>query len=171
MERVVASFASVVAIVLVSWIMIMMAGMIGRAFFNVSWMFLDEYTGYFNMAVGTLGLGYAVIKSAHINMSLVVSRIPRQVRLVLEFLAAAVYIWWAITLSQKMAVWLTYSLETGAHSGGTNTPLWIPYLIAVLGFVVFGLATLALLLHLVIKALHGTSEDNGSDAQSGQPIT
>jgi TRAP-type C4-dicarboxylate transport system permease small subunit len=147
--------ATIAAFVIVAWVLVMVAGIVGRAFLGLSWMFLEEFTAYFNLLVKTFGLGYAVVYAAHISVSVIVVRLAKRLRLALEFFTVGISVFWGVILTQKMIIWASDAVETAAFSPVANIPLWIPYFIAVVGLGGFALATLLLLLHLVATVVQG----------------
>lgn len=145
--------AAVVAVYLLLWLLVMVLGIIGRTFLGWGWLFLEEYTAYFNMVVGGLGLAYAVVEQMHIKVDVLVRRLPKRARLVLECISAAICAWWGVVLAQKMSGWFFSSVNTGAVSDTTRTPLWIPYLIAFIALACLALTTLLLFLHVVLQTV------------------
>jgi len=162
------SLAAVVAFLLVFWTFLMTTGIIGRAFLDWSWLFMEEYTAYFMMASGCLGFAYAARVGSHVKVEVVVMRLPKRVRLALECICLAACVWWAVMLTQKINGWFLQALGSGASSLETGTPLWIPYLILVIGCASLVLAALVLFLHAIhvmIQARH--QEPTGNRGNDG----
>jgi len=139
-ERVAVTLTKVAAFVLVIWVCVMTVGIIGRSFFNLSWHFMEEYTRYMNMVVICGGLAYATYKSEHISVKLLVNRFPKRTRLILECLTTAPIIWLMVFFVLKMFNWFLSAIRNDIVSTQSPTPMWVPYLVVIIGLCSFILA-------------------------------
>lgn len=142
--------AGAACVVLVGWVLTMTIGIIGRAFLDWSWMFLEEYTRYFTLVCKGLGIPYAAVAGTNITVRVVVARLHKPVTTILKYVAGCIYIYWAVVLTQKMSTWLIEALRIGSTSLDTGTPEWIPNLALVVGFGTLAIVTLGQFLNLVL---------------------
>jgi TRAP-type mannitol/chloroaromatic compound transport system permease small subunit len=118
---------------------------VARKFFNISLGGVDEITSYV-FAIGVAwSLAYTLLSRAHIRIDIVYTRLPRNWRSALDFLAmASLVLVVGMLLWQAAATALT-SYEIGARS---NTPLgvtlWVPQFLWVSGLAFFLLTALVL---------------------------
>ncbi len=94
----------------------------------------DEYSAYGLAAIIFMGGGYCLKEKGHIRITLVLSLLPEKAARVITFLATAVttafmgYLWWYL-LKMVMAT-VRYNSTSGTL---TNTPLWIPQSLMLIG--------------------------------------
>ncbi len=153
------SLGSVAGAVLVIWILIYFVGIVGRAFFGFSWLFIEEFTAYYNMLLGCFGFVWSVHQGAHIRVTLIFDRLPQRVQHILGIIASAVYTWWAVILLQQMYAWFEKALRTGSTSSGTGFPLWVPYLISVIGFAALIIGCFLLFTQLLLREFSPPEEE------------
>lgn len=98
----------------------------------------DEYSAYGLAAIIFLGAGYCLKEKGHIRITLVLGFLPEKVSRIITFLATVVttylmgYLWWYLFKMVKSAI--RYESTSGTL---TNTPLWIPQTIMLIGAAVF----------------------------------
>ena len=102
--------------------------------FEKTTLIADEYSAYGLAAIIFLGSGYCLKEKGHIRIPIILNLIPEKPTRVITFAATAVttafmgYIWWYLFLMVKATV------RYGSTSGTlTNTPLWIPQSVMLLG--------------------------------------
>jgi len=102
--------------------------------FEETTLIADEYSAYGLAAIIFLGSGYCLKEKGHIRIPIILNLIPEKPTRVITFAATAVttafmgYIWWYLFLMVKATV------RYGSTSGTlTNTPLWIPQSVMLLG--------------------------------------
>lgn len=134
--------AAVGCIILVVWFWIITVNFIGRGFFQMSWMFVEEYTKYFNMLIMCFGAGYALRSNSHIRVEMAVNYLPKPTRMVLECITTLIGIWILFQIVSRFWDWTANALKIGEVSLDTGTPMWFLYLVPVVGFgtLIFGLA-------------------------------
>ena len=108
--------------------------------FTKTTLIADEYSAYGLAALIFLGAGYTLKEKGHIRITLVLSRLPQRLALVVELLAGSTatifvgYITWQL-MRMTLSAW-----RYGSTSGTlTGTPLWVPQSLIVVGAAVFTL--------------------------------
>ncbi len=98
----------------------------------------DEYSAYGLAAMIFLACGYCLKEKGHIRITLILGLLPRRVAAVLTSVSAAVttafmgYLWWYLMLMVRS------SYRYGSTSGTlTNTPLWVPQALMLVGATAF----------------------------------
>ncbi len=94
----------------------------------------DEYSAYGLAAIIFLGGGYCLKEKGHIRITLLLGMLPDKVARIITFLATAVttafmgYLWWY--LFKMVSATFRYQSTSGTL---TNTPLWIPQTVMLIG--------------------------------------
>ncbi len=106
--------------------------------FQKTTLIADEYSAYGLAAIIFLGAGYCLKEKGHIRITLVLSLLPEAVSRVTAFIATVIttgfmgYVWWYLFKMVKA------THRYGSTSGTlTNTPLWIPQAIMLIGAACF----------------------------------
>ncbi|MDP2084131.1 MAG: TRAP transporter small permease subunit [Gemmobacter sp.] len=113
---------------------------------------MTEAAGYGMASAGALGLAHTAINGGHVRVDLVLSRLSDRPRHRLELVALV-----ASALAICYAAWALYRLVVNSlrfgdlSSNSDGLPLWMPQFPLAVGFVVFAIS----LLHLVVLALTG----------------
>ncbi len=104
----------------------------------------DEYSAYGLAAIIFLGAGHCLKEKGHIRITLVLALLPDKIVRIISFLATALttvfmgYLWYYLYLMVRS------SIRYGSTSGTlTNTPLWIPQMLMLVGAACFLLQLLA----------------------------
>ncbi len=106
--------------------------------FEKTTLIADEYSAYGLAAIIFLGAGYCLKEKGHIRITLVLGFLPGMVSRIITFIATCVttlfmgYLWWYLLKMVKSAI--RYESTSGTL---TNTPLWIPQAIMLIGAAVF----------------------------------
>ncbi len=106
--------------------------------FEKTTLIADEYSAYGLAAIIFLGSGYCLKEKGHIRIPVILNLLPEKVTRVITFVATAAttafmgYIWWYLFLMVKATV--RYNSTSGTL---TNTPLWIPQSIMLVGAACF----------------------------------
>ncbi len=106
--------------------------------FQTTTLIADEYSAYGLAAIIFLGSGYCLKEKGHIRITLLHGFLPDKVSHILTFISTGVatgfmaYLWWYLFLMVKSTH--RYSSTSGTL---TNTPLWIPQSIMLIGAAVF----------------------------------
>ena len=141
-----------------------------RYVFNWPVVWVPEIVGYLMVALVFLALGETMLVGRHIKIDLVVGRLPRHLRDVVEL--------FTLTLSVGVAGFFAWhgvntmlrSLEYGRRDafGALNLPLWIPQLALPIGLTVLTLVVVLLACRKLRDVLYGSGSDNAeSDSQVG----
>ena len=135
--------------------------------FPVVW--VPEIVGYLMVALVFLALGETMLAGSHIKIDLLVSRLPRRPREILEL--------FTLTLSVGVAGFFTWhgvntmlrSLEYGRRDafGALNLPLYIPQAALPIGLSVLTLVVVLLLCRKLHAVLYGADSE---DAEQGSQV-
>ena len=106
--------------------------------FEKTTLIADEYCAYGLAAIIFLGAGYCLKEKGHIRITLVLGLLPEKVSRIITFLGSGVttifmgYLWWYLFKMVKATI--HYNSTSGTL---TNTPLWIPQSIMLIGAACF----------------------------------
>jgi len=106
--------------------------------FEKTTLIADEFSAYGLAAIIFLGAGYCLKEKGHIRITLVLGLLPEKVSRMITFISTVItacfmgYIWWQL-FKMVQATW-RYSSTSGTL---TNTPLWIPQTIMLIGAACF----------------------------------
>jgi TRAP-type C4-dicarboxylate transport system permease small subunit len=98
----------------------------------------DEYSAYGLALIIFLGAGYCLKEKGHIRITLVLGLLPQRLAGIITFVATAVttvflgYLWWY--LLKMVQATIRYQTTSGTL---TNTPLWIPQTLMLIGAACF----------------------------------
>ncbi|AEH44430.1 Tripartite ATP-independent periplasmic transporter DctQ component [Thermodesulfatator indicus DSM 15286] len=125
-----------------------------RAVFNTSTLVCDEFSAYMFVWLVMLGLSYTFKENAHIRINILLFRLNRKFRWILEnislFLAFIVLLF--IFYHSLLMVLESYHLDMRADTIA-ETPLFIPQIALPVGFLTFALQVLAKLLQNISKGI------------------
>lgn len=106
--------------------------------FQKTTLIADEYSAYGLAAIIFLGAGYCLKEKGHIRITLILGFLPPKAARIITFAATMIttgfmgYLWWYLFLMVKST--FRYESTSGTL---TNTPLWIPQAIMLMGAGVF----------------------------------
>jgi TRAP-type C4-dicarboxylate transport system permease small subunit len=140
--------ATIAAVVLLGMMLLTVADVGGRYFFNSPIKGTWELVGLFLVFAGTWGLGYCQMERAHIQVDIILTRFSRRVRGVISSIGTLIGLggfsllcWRVYLLSYKY-----FTLPRGNVSDTLELP-WAPFM---LGLAIgTGLMALVLIIHLV----------------------
>lgn len=100
--------------------------------------FVEEYAGYLFVVVAFMGLGDTFLDGAHVRVSLLTRWLTGKTAIILEIVVTIV----AIVILSILLYFAWSLLEAGFISGEkaqsmTQTPIWIPRLFMVPGYIIF----------------------------------
>ena len=141
-----------------------------RYVFDWPVVWVPEIVGYLMVALVFLALGETMLAGRHIKIDLVVGRLPRRVRDVVDLLT--------LTLSVGVAGFFTWhgvstmlrSLQYGRRDafGALDLPLWIPQTAMPIGLSILTLVVVLLAARKLRDVLHDSdSDDAGPDTRVG----
>lgn len=106
--------------------------------FEKTTLIADEYSAYGLAAIIFLGAGYCLKERGHIRITLLMGLLPEKVSRIVTFLATSLttvfmgYLWYYLFLMVRSSI--RYHSTSGTL---TNTPLWIPQSIMLIGAACF----------------------------------
>jgi len=112
--------------------------------FTKTTLIADEYSAYGLAAIIFLGAGYCLKERGHIRITLVLGFLPEKLSRTITFAATGIttafmgYLWWYLFKMVRSAV--RYNSTSGTL---TNTPLWIPQTLMLIGAACFFIQLLA----------------------------
>ena len=112
--------------------------------FTKTTLIADEYSAYGLAAIIFLGAGYCLKERGHIRITLVLGFLPEKLSRTITFAATGVttafmgYLWWY--LFKMVGATVRYNSTSGTL---TNTPLWIPQTLMLIGAACFLIQLLA----------------------------
>ena len=112
--------------------------------FQKTTLIADEYSAYGLAAIIFLGAGYCLKEKGHIRITLILGFLPPKMTRIITFAATMIttvfmgYLWWCLFLMVKST--FRYESTSGTL---TNTPLWIPQAIMLIGAGVFFIQLIA----------------------------
>ena len=112
--------------------------------FEKTTLIADEYSAYGLAAIIFLGAGYCLKERGHIRITLVLGFLPEKLARVITFIATGLttafmgYLWWY--LLKMVQATIRYNSTSGTL---TNTPLWIPQTVMLIGAACFFLQLVA----------------------------
>ncbi|MCP4720167.1 MAG: TRAP transporter small permease [Desulfobacteraceae bacterium] len=130
--------ASISAVILALMTLVILAEIFLWGMFQKTTLIADEYSAYGLAAIIFLGAGYCLKEKGHIRITLVLGFLPEKVSRIITFLATMIttcfmgYLWWYLFKMVKSAI--RYESTSGTL---TNTPLWIPQAVMLIGAAAF----------------------------------
>lgn len=115
-----------------------------------------EYSGYVLGISASWSFAYAVFHKAHIRIDAAYVRLAPKGRIVLDLVAMAAFAAFAVMAAQAAFGVLAETLDRGTVSNTPlHTPMWVPQLLWVLGWLWFAFATVLLLGRVGLAAAAG----------------
>ena len=147
---------NVAAATLIFWVLIIVVFVVARAFFNVNWMFVEEYTGYGMVLLTSFSFAYALRRGAHVKVTAISDNVPQNIQRPLRIAADLVGFIVAAYLTWHGIQWLMHGIEGGQRSWfPSRTLLWPVY-----ALIPVGLAALSIeFLNQLIQNLIGVPGD------------
>ena len=157
---------AVAALGVLAMCLLVTGAVVVRYTFNFPIVWVPEIVGYLMVALVFLALGETMLAGRHIKIDLVVGRLPKRLRNLVELLT--------LTLSVGVAGFFTWhgvntmlrSLDYGRRDafGALNLPLWIPQMALPIGLSILTLVVALLACRKLREVLYGSgSDDAGSD--------
>lgn len=136
--------ANVSSVILALMTLVILVEIVLWSTFKKTTLIADEYSAYGLAAIIFLGAGYCLKEKGHIRITLILGFLPEMVSRIITFAATGVttffmgYLWWYLLKMVQSA--MRYESTSGTL---TNTPLWIPQAIMLVGASVFFIQLLA----------------------------
>ena len=166
-----AGYASAV-LILIS-MLVVCYGVLLRYFFGVSTVWQLELSTYFLMFAAFVGGAYGLRHGDHVNLSLIVDRLPEKAQLYVKLVASILgFVFIAIVAVISYFLWWE-TAEAGRTSGTAwNVPLTYPYLIVPLGMTLIALQYLVIVVEIFRQIISGQTDDHppdeGGDLEGGR---
>ncbi|MGE0222155.1 MAG: TRAP transporter small permease subunit [Acetobacteraceae bacterium] len=118
-----------------------------RSVFGLSTQISDEMSGYLNVAIIYFGLALALKDGTYVRVEPLFNRLKGRAGLVVRWFIVAVSLVYMVVATWMMARYAAYSFRAGlASTSYSETPLWIPQAVVVVGSALLVLQLVAFLL-------------------------
>ncbi len=158
------------AVLILASMLIVCYGVFLRYVLGASTVWQLELSTYFLMFAAFVGGAYGLRHGDHVNLSLVVDRLPEKTRLYVRLVASILgFVFIAIVALIACDLWWE-TTQAGRTSGTAwNVPLTYPYLIVPLGMTLIALQYLVIVVELFQQIRSGDHPpDEGGDLEGGQ---
>jgi TRAP-type C4-dicarboxylate transport system permease small subunit len=163
-----AGYAS--AVLILASMLIVCYGVLLRYVFGASTVWQLELSTYFLMFAAFVGGAYGLKHGDHVNLSLIVDRLPAKAQLYVKLVASILgFVFIAIVAAIAYFLWWETTQEGRTSGTAWNVPLTYPYVIVPLGMTLIGLQYLVIVVQTIrhITARDHTV-DEGEDLEGGQ---
>jgi TRAP-type C4-dicarboxylate transport system permease small subunit len=132
-----------------------------------------ELSTYFLMFAAFVGGAYGLKHGDHVNLALVVDRLPEKARLYVRLLASILgFVFIVIVALIAYDLWWETAREGRTSGTAWNVPLTYPYLIVPLGMTLIALQYLVIVVEIFQQIISGQASgqppDEGGDLDGGQ---
>jgi TRAP-type C4-dicarboxylate transport system permease small subunit len=161
------------AVLILASMLIVCYGVALRYVLGASTVWELELSTYFLMFAAFVGGAYGLKNGDHVNLALIVDRLPEKARLYVKLLASVLgFVFVVIVALIAYNLWWE-TTESGRTSGTAwNVPLTYPYFIVPLGMTLIALQYLVIVLETFRRLTSGQtgdrSPDEGEDLEGGQ---
>lgn len=125
---------NIAAVTLISWVFIIVIFVAARSFFDVNWMFVEEYTGYGMVLLTSFSFAYALRRGAHVKVTAVTENIPEKMQKPLMVFADLVGLIVTVYLTWHGIKWLMHGIQGMERSWfPSRTILWPVYALIPIG--------------------------------------
>jgi TRAP-type C4-dicarboxylate transport system permease small subunit len=140
-ERMATFIANAISIFIVLFMILLVSVYIILREFNVIILFVEEWSGYLVVLMGYLSLTYAFKQDAHIQVDIVLKKIPTKAKPILDVVTSFITLALVVWISLQSSLFAVEAMKTGQTSlYVTHTPLWIPRMFVPVGFSLFSVA-------------------------------
>jgi TRAP-type C4-dicarboxylate transport system permease small subunit len=158
------------AVLILASMLIVCYGVFLRYVLGASTVWQLELSTYFLMFAAFVGGAYGLKHGDHVNLSLIVDRLPEKIRLYVQLLASVLGFMFVVIVA-AIAYVLWWETTGAGRTSGTawNVPLTYPYLIVPLGMTLIALQYLVIVVQILqqIKTSdHPADEDR--DLEGGR---
>ena len=128
------TLATPCAIALVAWVFLITAYILGRALFNVPWLFVEEFTEFWLIVIGYFAIAYALMWGRHVAVDFVTTWLPDRVRRGLRVATSLLALPIVMYLIWRAIEWFIKGYQRGiVTSSRLQIPFWPFYLVVVIG--------------------------------------
>jgi TRAP-type C4-dicarboxylate transport system permease small subunit len=125
------------------------SGVVARRVFNTPFLFVEELSGYVVLGIVFLGLAYTLRTGGHIRVDIVHDRLVGRARTALQAACLTLALVWAgFVVAGTARLVHEYYTQSVLSFAYTQTPLWIPGSLMVVGALLLALQCVAMLLRL-----------------------
>ena len=158
------------AVLILASMLVVCYGVALRYVLGVSTVWQLELSTYFLMFAAFVGGAYGLKHGDHVNLSLIVDRLPEKIRLYVKLLASVLGFVFVVIVAVIAYVLWWETTEAGRTSGTAwNVPLTYPYLIVPLGMTLIALQYLVIVVQIIQQIRTSDhSPDEGEDLEGGQ---
>jgi TRAP-type C4-dicarboxylate transport system permease small subunit len=163
-----AGYAS--AVLILASMLIVCWGVLLRYVFGASTVWQLELSTYFLMFSAFVGGAYGLMHGDHVNLSLIVDRLPEKARLYVKLVASVLgFVFIAIVAAIAFFLWWETTQEGRTSGTAWNVPLTYPYAIVPLGMTLIGLQYLVIVVQ-TFQQIRSTDHapDEDEDLEGGQ---
>ena len=163
-----AGYASAV-LILIS-MLVVCYGVFLRYVLGASTVWQLELSTYFLMFAAFVGGAYGLRHGDHVNLSLIVDRLPAKAQLYVKLVASILGLVF-IAIVAVIAYFLWWETAEAGRTSGTawNVPLTYPYLIVPLGMTLIALQYLVIVVEFIQRIRTGDyAADEGGDLEGGR---
>lgn len=137
-------------ILLIFWVFLMTVYVIGRKFFNLQWVFVEEFTGYMMVFIAYFTQAYVLKVGGYIRLGIVFSKLTKKMQFILESITGFLAFFFTCYLIWKSLQWFNYAFEKKIASSTLHLVLWPSYLTVTIGL---SLLALELALNFCLKVI------------------
>jgi TRAP-type C4-dicarboxylate transport system permease small subunit len=158
------------AVLILASMLIVCYGVLLRYVFGASTVWQLELSTYFLMFSAFVGGAYGLKHGDHVNLSLIVDRLPEKPRLYVQLVASVLGFVFVVTVAAiAFVLWWETSQEGMTSGTAWNVPLTYPYLIVPLGMTLIALQYLVIVVHILQRIKTGDHLANeGEDLEGGR---
>jgi TRAP-type C4-dicarboxylate transport system permease small subunit len=161
------------AVLILVSMLVVCYGVALRYVFGASTLWQLELSTYFLMFAAFVGGAYGLKHGDHVNLALVVDRLPEKARLYVRLLASILgFVFIVIVALIAYDLWWETAREGRTSGTAWNVPLTYPYLIVPLGMTLIALQYLVIVVEILQQITSGQTSgqppDEGGDLDGGQ---
>jgi TRAP-type C4-dicarboxylate transport system permease small subunit len=163
-----AGYAS--AVLILASMLIVCWGVLLRYVFGASTVWQLELSTYFLMFAAFVGGAYGLRHGDHVNLSLVVDRLPEKAQLYVKLVASVLgFVFIVIVAAIAYFLWWETTQEGRTSGTAWNVPLTYPYFIVPLGMTLIALQYLVIVVQTIRQiTARDHAVDEGEDLEGGQ---
>jgi len=124
-------------IVLIIWVFLITAYVISRKFFNLQWIFVEEFTGYMMVFIAYFSQAYVLRIGGHIKVDFVFKQLTNKIQSILELITGFLAFTLICYLTWRSIQWFNYGFEHELRSSTLHIILWPSYLTVTIGLSLF----------------------------------
>ena len=147
-------------IILIGWVFLITAYVISRKFFNLQWVFVEEFTGYMMVFIAYFSQAYVLRVGGHIKVDFIFKQLTNKIQSILELITGFFAFTLICYLIWGSIHWFNYGFEHKLCSSTLHIVLWPSYLTVTIGLSLFAFELALNLCLKVIKLMSSISINN-----------